>query len=275
MDAAVWLFDLTRQQPVKSLCDSTALDRMPRVSPDGKHLLFLSEREGPLNLWTCEIATETARPLTRLQDALVSWGQWSPDGSHIAYTIERGAHTEVRVMRRDGAPEATLASGPGHRWYPVWSPRGDRVYYLETVVENVKVHSARVDGTDGRVEVELPGLQGFALRPDGRWWLLQAANLTLADHPSGPRRVVAGNVAELAGLGPDGRGIYISQRTSAGVTSNYTFALVEDGHPPRQLAGATPEGMGFQQGPPGFALYTRNSDANGDIFRGELAPARP
>ncbi len=118
------------------------------------------------------------------------------------------------------------------------------------------------------MEAELPQLTAFAVRPDGRWWLLQAGKLILADHPSGPPRILATNVAELTGLTPDGKGIYVSQVTSAGVTSNYTFAMVPEQGPVQQLAGAAPEGMGFTVGPPGFALYTRNSDGNGDIFQG-------
>ncbi len=115
MDAAIWLYDLTRQQPVKSLCDSTALDRMPRISPDGRQLLFLSERAGPLNLWICDIATETPRQLTNLPRGIVTWGQWSPDGEFIAYTTEDKAHSGVHIVRRDGSPVSTLASGAGGR----------------------------------------------------------------------------------------------------------------------------------------------------------------
>lgn len=268
MDAAIWLYDLARQQPVKSLCDSTALDRMPRISPDGRQLLFLSERAGPLNLWICDIATQTPRQLTNLPSGIVTWGQWSPDGGSVAYTTEDKAHSGVHIVRRDGSPVATLASGAGSRFYPVWSPRGDRLHYLEAAIGGVQVRSARVDGSDARVEAELPQLTAFAVRPDGRWWLLQAGKLSLADHPAAPPRVVAANVAELSALAPDGLGIHISQHISAGVTSNYTFALVPGEGPPQPLAGATPEGMGFAAGPPGFALYTRNSDGNGDIFHG-------
>jgi Tol biopolymer transport system component len=273
MDAAIWLYDLARQQPVKSLCDSTALDRMPRISPDGRQLLYLSERAGPLNLWICDMATQTPRQLTNLPRGIVTWGQWSPDGQFVAYTTEDKDQSGVHIVRRDGSPVATLASGTGNRQYPVWPPSGDRLYYREAAVGSVQVRSARVDGSDARVEAELPQLTAFAIRRDGRWWLLQAGKLSLADHPAAPPRVVAANVAELSGLAPDGLGIHVSQVTSAGLTSNYTLALVSSDGTPQPLAGATPEGMGFVVGPPGFALYTRNSDGNSDIFHGVPAAA--
>lgn len=275
MDTAIWLYDLARQQPVKPLCDSTALEINARISPDGKQLLFVSARDGNSNLWLCDLATDTARQITRIRSGAVNGVRWSPDGQTIAYSVDQVDRSEIRVVRRDGAPVSTVAEGGGHRSYPVWSPDGSRVYFLLHGTELTKLQSARLDGSDLRLEIEMARLSEFDVRRDGRLWLLRAGKLFLADHPAAEQRTVAENVAALVGRAPDGLGVYLVRRTNPGITSNYTLAILEDGRPERQLAGAVPEGMGYAIGPPGFALTVRNSDANSDIFRGVFSSPEP
>lgn len=60
-------------------------DRAPRWSPDGKHLAFISDRQGDgAQLWVMRTNGGEAWQLTRLQGGVASEPVWSPDGRQIA-----------------------------------------------------------------------------------------------------------------------------------------------------------------------------------------------
>lgn len=94
----IFLLDLADDQPeVRQITDSDAFDIDPQVSPDGRYVAFVRER----NLWLAEIETGAARPLTDDGDEVIANGLadfiaaeemgrstgfwWSPDSRRIAF----------------------------------------------------------------------------------------------------------------------------------------------------------------------------------------------
>jgi dipeptidyl aminopeptidase/acylaminoacyl peptidase len=59
-------------------------DRHPRWSPDGKQILFESDRSGSDQLWVIDIGGGEARQLTTISTE-ANTGIWSPDGKLIAF----------------------------------------------------------------------------------------------------------------------------------------------------------------------------------------------
>jgi dipeptidyl aminopeptidase/acylaminoacyl peptidase len=68
----------------RQLTNTTKKDRHPRWSPDGKHILFESNRSGDNQLWVIDLAGGEARQLTTISTE-ASNGIWSRDGKHIAF----------------------------------------------------------------------------------------------------------------------------------------------------------------------------------------------
>jgi imidazolonepropionase-like amidohydrolase/Tol biopolymer transport system component len=91
----------------RQLTAGVALNRQPRFSPDGQHIVFISDRSGSENVWVMDRSGQHAMRLSHLHgydaDGAVVSPTWSPDGHSIV------------VAQRVGAtrPSRTGVSSPG------------------------------------------------------------------------------------------------------------------------------------------------------------------
>src|SRR5579883_1401831 len=81
--STLWLASTDKGEP-RQLTNTTKKDRHPRWSPDGKHILFESNRSGDNQLWIIDLTGGEARQLTTISTEAGN-GIWSPDGKHIAF----------------------------------------------------------------------------------------------------------------------------------------------------------------------------------------------
>ncbi len=83
--STLWLAsNHTTKSVRKPLTNSPKNDRHPRWSPDGKTILFESNRSGSWQLWAIDLAGGEARQVTDLSTGASS-GIWSRDGTRIAF----------------------------------------------------------------------------------------------------------------------------------------------------------------------------------------------
>jgi dipeptidyl aminopeptidase/acylaminoacyl peptidase len=80
----LWLGSTENKGEPRQLTNTTKKDRHPCWSPDGKHILFESNRSGDNQLWIIDLDGGEARQLTHISTEAGS-GIWSPDGKHIAF----------------------------------------------------------------------------------------------------------------------------------------------------------------------------------------------
>jgi eukaryotic-like serine/threonine-protein kinase len=100
----------------------------PKISPDGKQVLFLEvdpQNPGATDLWALPATGVVSRRMTFGSD-WKGWSVWSPDGKYIAYGVETAG--KVRIVRKpsdgSGAEETLLTLGPEISAATVvdWSP---------------------------------------------------------------------------------------------------------------------------------------------------------
>ena len=111
-------------------------DGGPFFSPDGKRLVFRSDRKSNnlLQIFVGDLAFDTDGNITGLKaehqitdDANVNWGPyWHPDGKHIIYATSKHGHTnyELYLMHDDGSHQTRITYSPGADVLPVFSPDG-------------------------------------------------------------------------------------------------------------------------------------------------------
>jgi dipeptidyl aminopeptidase/acylaminoacyl peptidase len=81
--SAIWLA-ASDGSAARQLTNGPKHDRHPRFSPDGKQILFESDRSGDNQLWVIDVAGGEARQLTTIASEAKT-GIWSPDGKWIAF----------------------------------------------------------------------------------------------------------------------------------------------------------------------------------------------
>lgn len=107
------------QAPVP-LTGDAFLKSDPAWSPDGRWLVYSSDRGGKLDLWLRDVHGGGDRQLTHLDHAAVS-AAWSPDGATIAFLDQTGTLHTIEVA--GGAVRKILGPlwEPGR---PSWGPDG-------------------------------------------------------------------------------------------------------------------------------------------------------
>ena len=166
-----------------------AFDSQPRWSPDGKHLVFLSDRSGAENVWLCDPDGSHPKALTKGTNNLYASPAWTPDGNYIVVSRTSGvlgSVYELWLIHKDGGlgaamlrvqpgpnqppPMNTLgaAFGKDPRYIWVSRHRGGFGYNLQYPLWQLAIY----DRQTGRLFTQTD-TYGSAMRPalssDGKW----------------------------------------------------------------------------------------------------------
>ena len=99
-----------------------AYDMQPRFSPNGKQIVFVSDRDGSENLWLADADGTNPRALTTGERENYLSPVWTPDGQYLIatkgsqlwlYHKDGGSGLQMTGQRKPGAP-ATAPAPPGH-----------------------------------------------------------------------------------------------------------------------------------------------------------------
>jgi dipeptidyl aminopeptidase/acylaminoacyl peptidase len=96
---------------------------MPRWSPKGEWLAFLSQEAGWDDLWLTRPNGHGLHQVTRLS-ADISDIEWSPDGKQIACTVNHNGSFELCLIEVTSGAMSVLKGGLGYHARPQWSPDG-------------------------------------------------------------------------------------------------------------------------------------------------------
>ena len=112
----VWVYDLARGE-LRQWTSSAKSESMPRWSPDGQALGFLSDRGDSEQIWLLPVTGGEAVKLTGGKNAVESF-KWSRDGKRIAYLASEAktADEEKKQREQDDARVIDVDRKPVRAW---------------------------------------------------------------------------------------------------------------------------------------------------------------
>lgn len=114
----------------EQLTRGLAWDMQPRFAPDGKSLVFTSDRGGSDSLWQLELKGGAIKPLSQTEQ-LLSNPAWSPDGLTLAARSQHNGG-EIQLYHRDGGSGTVLLTPNANGrdfGEPAFSSDGRYLYY--------------------------------------------------------------------------------------------------------------------------------------------------
>src|SRR4029079_6008933 len=119
---------------LKRLTESKGYDAEGSYSPDGKHIVFCSNRSGPdnLELYIMKADGANVRQLTKAPGCYNGGPFFSPDGSKVIFPSDRKKkdHLQLYVINADGAGEKALTNNDNWvYWAPFWYKDGKHIVY--------------------------------------------------------------------------------------------------------------------------------------------------
>ena len=149
ISSSIWLAPTGKGEPRQLTNVPGKKDRHPRWSPDGKHLLFESNRGGNNQLWVIALAGGEARQLTTLSTEAAT-GIWSPDGKHIAFVST--VYPEFSEKPFKESDEANKKKMDEIAKSPVKAKVHTRLFYRhwDSYVEDKRQHLFVIPWNDGK-----------------------------------------------------------------------------------------------------------------------------
>jgi Tol biopolymer transport system component len=140
------------------------------VSPDGTRVSIDRFMQGQIDVWIVDRLRATRLTFDPGTD---HWGQWSPDGSQIAFDSTRNGTHDLYIKASSGAgEERLLLKTPESKAIDDWSPDGTTLLFTsEGRGTDFDLWYMPADGTGTpQVFLKTPFIERYAqFSPDGRW----------------------------------------------------------------------------------------------------------
>jgi len=137
-------------------------------SPDGRALVFSSDRAGDMNLWIFDFQNRKVRPVTRGPGGDYQ-ARFSPDGQDLVFFSCRDGGPDIYRVHCDGTELTRLTKNGAVNVNPVFSPDGSKIAYQSDLGGRMEVWLMDADGQDQHALTDVGVMGHFLLfTKDGR-----------------------------------------------------------------------------------------------------------
>ncbi|HEX28834.1 TPA: hypothetical protein ENG04_01990 [Candidatus Poribacteria bacterium] len=281
----IYLLDNIEGKPV-NLTNHPAWDFQPSWFPDGRRIVFVSDREGNSDIYIMNLKTKEAKRMTfsfeyDLEPAC------SPNGKKIAFITALGGRGDLCVMNLSGEvihlTKHILESMP--IWMPAtptWTPDGKRIAFVSKIRRRLEQRPEyriflinpcsipkKLEELE-EIEVSLPEgfrlseLGGISFSPDGRYLALTAVRIPRGDFDVFILDLLRKEVKDLAPSPlhelypcwtPDGRYIIFSSNRRGSIDNYDIYIVTPLGRIVKQLK-LEGSNVGVKVFDPNYAYYS-------------------
>lgn len=267
----IWRLDLHSPHPEKSatkLIYSTRIQAVPQYSPDGKNIVFESNRSGSHEIWMSDADGNNLVRLTSFNGPQTGSPTWCSDGRRIAFDSRASGLSAIYIEDIEGQVPKQISSDIQNVALPTWSEDCQWIFAS--------------DGHEDLYRIPSGGGHATRISNKGSWFSLVRKRSVFFDVIDGTRFAIwsqpvnGGEAQPLKGM-PELSGseswtatehgiYYTSSSTNTPMVNYYDFAT----RTVRQLcklAQSTTPGGGISVSSDGhWLLFTHTDDAQSDIM---------
>ena len=148
--------------------ESTAQDREPRLSPDGRRLLFNSDRWGFFEIHTANVDGSNQVALTSMGRTAMGSPRWSPDGQTVTFDRYENGRSMIYAISAEGGKPRRITNEAFRDIRPSFSRDGKWIYFASNRSGRLEIWKAPADGGAVQQVTRNVGSEPFE-SPDGRY----------------------------------------------------------------------------------------------------------
>jgi eukaryotic-like serine/threonine-protein kinase len=210
-ETQVWLYDLSRDTLTRLTFEGN-MNLNPAWTPDGKRIVFNSNKEGSQNLfWQLADGSGGLERLTNSEYLHVPMS-WSPDGQLVAFfEITPTTGYDIWVLRMGDRKAQPFLRTPFNESVPRFSPDGRWLAYVSDESGRWEIYVQPYPGPGGKWQISTEGGTEPAWNPNGRELFYRSGDkmmaVEIATQPSfavgKPRMLFEGQYQASPATGPN------------------------------------------------------------------------
>lgn len=134
-------------EKLQNITQNKSEDLWPSFSPDGRKIVFQSDRNGNPDIFIMNADGTNVQQITS-DSTRESYPGFSPDGKKVLFTSKRDGNEELFEVNYHGTEIRRLTNSPGNELSPSYSPDGKMItYFYEKGDHHDQVYVAKADGS--------------------------------------------------------------------------------------------------------------------------------
>jgi Tol biopolymer transport system component len=150
------------------LTSSTRSQFQPEVSPDGRKIVFSSDRSGAIEIWTADFDGSNPSQITTGATAPLG-ASWSPDGQKILFTGRPAGNVDIYQIDAQGGAPRRITTHPNNDVWARFSRDGKWIYFASNRTGRFEIWKTPADGPANETQVTHNGGWVHRESPDGKF----------------------------------------------------------------------------------------------------------